>query len=285
MNSPRDLVTALSKKSIQFNPPGFKSFIVIDCDYENAKDGFKSSGLPVPTWTATNPANGHAHLIYALTATVWTGGDNQAPANYFKAVQLAYTEALRGDEGYVHLLTKNPLNPCWQVDSECDYKTYDLKYLASFVVLKKKAREVKKVAVEVAEGNKVGRNCMIFDQLREWAYTAVAEYKEYIFFLSATTKHAGELNAVLQDGLSDSEIRGISKSVAKWVFDKYRKTGESFSKLQRARQVKSVEARVSKSAEKRLQAVVLLTEGLSMQKIAEAIGVSRRTVYTWLADR
>lgn len=241
-NSPRSLEVALGKRYIQFNPPGFHSFIVVDIDRPGAANAWLDAGLPPPTWIAINPKNGHAHLVWMLSAPVWAGGDNQKPARLFKAIEYAYRVKLGGDEEFVKLLTKNPLHSDWLVEMPADgLVAYALKHLCEFVDLPKSIP--KKRAAEA-----LGRNCLIFDELRFWAYSAVRRYQDPVSFGVAVLDHVEQLNAALLDPLPSNEIRHIAKSVAKWTWGRYgkkHKAGVEFSARQAERGKASGKARLS----------------------------------------
>lgn len=252
-NAPRGLEGALTKRYIQFNPPGFFSFLVVDIDRCGAADAWTDANLPPPTWIAINPRNGHAHLVWALSVPVWAGSDNQKPARFFKAVEYAYRMKLGGDEGFTRLLTKNPLHGDWHVEmpaltSSGEPITYDLQYLSEFVELPK--RIPKKRAAET--GETLGRNCLVFEELRFWAYLAVRRYQDPVSFGVAALDHAEHLNAALLDPLPENEICHTAKSVSKWTWShfcgKKRSTlSVKFSEKQSARGKISGKARREKS--------------------------------------
>lgn len=212
-NLPRPLEVALQKKYLQLNPPGFSSFLITDIDRPGAANAWVTAGLPMPTWITINQKNGHAHLVWALTCPVWRGAENQKPARLFDVVQGAYRERLDGDEGFAHLLTKNPASDAWMLTSESNFATYDLSFLSEHVKLSSMPK--KKRAPE-----SLGRNCLIFDELRYWTYLAVHRYAggDPISFYSAVVAHAELLNSALVSPMYPSEVLGISKSVERWVW-------------------------------------------------------------------
>lgn len=249
--SPRDLDVAMSRRYLQLNPPGFSNFLTIDVDHAGAANAWKGANLPPPTWVAINPENGHAHLVYVIKPRIWRNGNNQKPARYFDNVAEAYRVALQGDINYVGLLTKNPVHPDWLVKSECDYRMYELGELAEHVDLvnvvpKKKAKEKVEAKVDV-----IGRNCILFDTARVWAYSAVKNYSDRISFFAAVLDHIEELNAVLLDPLPSKETRHIAKSITRWTWKHMRegrgKTSFELSKRQSALGRRSGEVRRKKS--------------------------------------
>lgn len=279
-NSPRPLEMALRKKHLQLNPPGFCSFIIKDLDYANASDAWKDKGLPAPTWAATNPENGHAHLVWALTDPVWKGGENQKPARLFDAVQEAFREVLDGCEGYSHLLTKNPASDAWILSSESGFATYDLGYLASFVKLSRKGK--KKRATE-----SIGRNCLIFDELRKWAYSSVNLYEDPLTFGAAVAGHAEMLNASLANPMLPNEVLGIIRSVSKWTWKCISygngKTSAELASAQAARGRKSGAARRAKN-EKTRQRACELADGWGAEMISRLTDTPKSTITHWVRD-
>jgi len=82
----------------------------------------------------------------------------------------------------------------------------------------------------------LGRNCTIFDQLRQVAYREVRSFKRQHLspdqFLNQLLQLALTLNSQFLMPLSYAEIRGISKSVAKWTWKHF--SEERFCARQRA---------------------------------------------------
>lgn len=212
-NSPRDLDVALTKRYVQLNPPGYSSFIVIDVDRPSAAIAWQGAGLPTPTWTSTNPANGHAHLVYALKVPIWRDGDNKKPMRYVDAIKEAYLFKLNGDPDYANLLSKNPSHPDWITTSECHFKLYELGELAKYVELVSVVPKNRKVKQEA-----LGRNSLVFNTVSQWAYRAVKLYDNRQTFGYAVIDQVEKMNATLPELLCGAETRSIAKSITKWVW-------------------------------------------------------------------
>ena len=122
----------------------------------------------------TNKINAHAHLVYGLSVPVLLESDEArvAPMRYLAAVESAFRAALQADEGYSGLITKNPQHPIWRV-LRGPTAFYDLGYLAEHVHLEKHLPKQGAKPQEVG----LGRNCVLFDFLRLWAYKAVREMR------------------------------------------------------------------------------------------------------------
>lgn len=67
----------------------------------------------------------------------------------------------------------------------------------------------------------------MFDKIRKWAYRAIRQrWPEYEQWLQACYERASAYNLHFAVPLSENEVRGIAKSVAKWTHGKF--TEESF---------------------------------------------------------
>ena len=275
----RDRETALCKRYIQVNPPAWVGYVVFDVDREGAAYEWEDRNLPPPSWVAINPANGHAHLAYAITTpVVKTDAARLKPLKFLAAVQNAMTAQLGADFNYAGLMTKNPLNPAWRVISH-GAAVYDLHQLAEYV-------DLKTPRVPKREAHGVGRNCELFDTLRHRAYREVTGFREggcFDTWNRYIVDTAHRLNNFTQP-LPDSEVRAIAKSVSKWVW-RYFGTGaavEAFSDRQRQRQKRSALARKGSAAAAIVQAVAGLQKAgkrVTVSAVARVAGVSRPTVY------
>ncbi len=219
--------TALQFRHIQPNAPLAVSWLVFDLDYPLAEIGWKMAKLPPPTISAVNPVNGHAHIFYGLnTSIAMSDTARDHPIRYAAAIQAGFIARLNADAGYAGLISKNPLHLLWQ--TEWINKLYDLGELAKYVTLPKR------LSVHASVG--IGRNCTLFDELRAWAYQWVRIYKKNGATL--TTWHAAAVGQAeslnrFDHPLPFSEVQAISKSVARWVWQRF--TDDSFSALQSAR--------------------------------------------------
>ena len=274
----RDKASALAKRYIQVNPPATVGYLVFDKDSEGAAFSWEQSNLPAPSWVAINPANGHAHLAYAVqTPVVRTDAARLKPLKFMAAIQGAMTAQLGADPGYSMLLTKNPLNPSWRVICH-DAAVYELHQLAEFVDLKAKPRK--------REVTGLGRNCDLFEALRRRAYREVFAFREggcrdtWDRFILETARR---LNSYAQP-LPDSEVKATAKSVAKWTWRHFGQGAavERFIDRQKARQKRAAMARKGTTS----AAIVRAVEGLqragqrvTVSAVARIAGVSRPTVY------
>lgn len=290
---------ALRKPQIQINPPTLTYWLVFDIDREQGGLAWDYAGLPYPTWSAVNPDNGHAHIVYGLEVAVCTSEAARiAPLRYLSAVYTAMAERMGADKSYAGLLTHNPTHKHWRT-----YwgrrQPYDLGELADYLELPPYSDHFKPGAEALEAANQdvfaYGRNCTMFDQLRAWAYTAVREYRggKITAWRESVQAKAESLNT-FNVPLLDSEVSSIAKSVAKWVW-KYDKDAlakflarqsRKGSRTKRETQVKagraSGAARRSASDEARITAIAMYLDGdYTQEKVAEYVGKSQQTISHW----
>jgi hypothetical protein len=219
---------ALKHRHIQANPPTKRAFLLLDVDRPAGAHAWNDGYLPPPTWTATNPNNGHAHIAYALTTPViTTNAARLKPLRYLASIETGYRLAARADRAYTALITKNPVHLHWIVDwGRVD--PFSLDELAEYLpVLPKPETRRDQVAG-------VGRNVMLFELLRRWAYTAIRTYRpgsgdcfDVESRMTAERWHdavearANAINAEFAQPLLHNEIRATAKSVAKWVWQRF----------------------------------------------------------------
>lgn len=169
----RPLVTALGYRHIQHNPPPHVSSLVFDLDKADAYHLWRDRCLPAPHWIAINRSNGHAHIGYMLaTPVARTSAAKRKPLSYLAAIEHVLARRLGADTGYSGLITKNPTHDDWLTIWH-SIEPYTLDYLAEFCPDKELAAYSRRSRKE-ASG--LGRNVALFDNVREWAYSAVREY-------------------------------------------------------------------------------------------------------------
>ena len=273
---------AEKKCYIQHNQPNSISWIVIDIDHENT---YIDDLSPTPNIVAYNHDNGRCHVFYALATPVHKNFNSSFRAQkYLTAVQHALTECLGGDHYYSGLVCKNPLNPHWRVELVHN-ELWDLGHLSEYLDLtKQKINENYEQAKDSGVG--LGRNCVIFETSRDWAYKAIRGFLDSnpSEWSNKVKKHCHELNNGFKTPLSSGEVDGIAKSISNYVWRK-RNELTSFSK-QSARGKKggqaSGKARLAKSEDKRAMAIEMRAKGITKTEIAKRLGVVRITIQRWL---
>lgn len=208
--------TALSFPYIQVNPPSLRFWMVFDIDRPGGGLAWEDADLPLPAWAAINRVNSHAHIAWGLAVPVLTGdGARDAPLRYLCAVESAYRQRLQADPGYSGLITKNPMHPLWRVFPGTGH-LYELAELAEYVDLdryKPKRGKVEEIGL--------GRNCTLFDWLRQWAYVAVRQHREarnFVLWQAQAYGKALTRNGDFANPLDPRECWHIAVSVAKWTW-------------------------------------------------------------------
>ena len=210
--------TAVKRKYIQYNQPEKVSYLVFDIDREYAVFAWYDENLPAPAWTARNPDNGRAHLAYRLKVPVCTSNAaHVAPMKYLAAIESALTEKLKADKSFAGLLTKNPLNPYWVTKTWTEHE-YELDELADYLDLKghPKLRDLESVGL--------GRNCELFESTRKWAYAAIRDFWQPSYWdkwNNAVYDAVEARNDGFANPLPISEVKAISKSIARWTYREF----------------------------------------------------------------
>ena len=274
---PRLQRIAVTKRYIQLNPPQQQYWLVFDIDRPNSAFAWEDANLPPPFAVVVNESNTHCHIVYALTSPVCTSDlAHEKPLRYLAAIQQAYTEKLQADVNYSGLIAKNPFSQNhWHVIPCAIHAKYTLDELAEWVSL----NGMLKRALRGPEAVALGRNCVMFDALRFYAYKSIRQYREgkVGVWREHIQAKAGELN-VFREPLPESEVRAIAKSVANWVWQHMRQDSEKFIEKQRQRGKASGKARLGKANNHRVAAQALKDEGMPLSEIARVLGVSRNKV-------
>lgn len=282
--------TAIQMQYIQHNPPCLVSSLVFDIDRPDAYFSWSDANLPPPHWIAQNRQNHHAHVGYMLSTPVCTSDNaRQKVISYLAKIERAYTTALDADRGYTGLITKNPCHPSWETHL-FDVQPYDLSYLADFV-------ELDELPTSPKEVSGLGRNCMMFDTVRWWAYDAIRAFisGSYDVWHREVLNVAINANGAFLEPLPYSEVKATAKSVARWV---WRNHAEAHAKFIERQSIKGKagaaaanavgacstggKARSATYSDIRQEALKLHVMGLSVTKIANQLGISRPSVYAYL---
>lgn len=283
----RSLQTALKHSYLQANPPHLRVWSIHDIDREGGVLAWEDADLPPPSWASKNKANGHAHLVWGLSAPVLVDGlgARDAPMRYLCAVESLMRAKLDADAGFSGLITKNPLHPLWET-VRGPRVAYDLGELAEWLPGLEKHRPRGRV-----DQVGLGRNVTLFDQLRKWAYAHVRDYKgggleAWNAWLSRTNTTALVRNADFTNPLDGREVWHIAKSVAKWTYRTFdvEASDARFRATQAHRGRLSGEARRDASEDQRASARLMRASGMSYRKIAAELDVALSTVQRWVDD-
>lgn len=275
----RSAKTALTKRLIQHNKPLSVLWLVFDLDSPHFWSLLESETLPAPNLVSFNPENNHCHIYYSLKTPVCRSNvARRKPLRYLAAIEYALREKWTSDAGYTGFISKNPVHPQWET-YQFRSESWELGELADWLTLPK-------TLPRRGQSVGLGRNCTLFDLLRYWAYDNVLEFRVsggLKTWSETVLKVAGGLNS-FPEPLPMTEVRATAKSVSNWVWENYTKrwSDEEFSQVQAARGRMSGEKRGYASKEKREKAYKLRAEGMTQQAIADALGVSQKTVSNWL---
>ena len=207
--------TAIQMPYIQHNPPCLITSLVFDIDRSDSYFAWSDANLPQPTWIAQNRQNNHAHVGYMLATPVCTTHRaRQNVIEYLAKIEQAYSLALGADRGYTGLITKNPCHGAWE-NHIFGVEPYELNYLADFV-------ELQELKTDLKEVSGLGRNCMIFDTVRYWAYKAIRAYRGSTFdiWLGSVLEQCQNANSAFIKPLPYSEVKATAKSIARYCWKK-----------------------------------------------------------------
>lgn len=283
----RSLSSAIKHPYIQANPPHLRVWSIHDVDREGGAVAWEDAMLPPPTWAAVNRENGHAHLVWGLSAPVLVDSPDmrQAPIRYLCAIESLMREKLSADDGFAGLITKNPAHPLWRT-LRGPRLAYELGELAEWLPDLHKYRPKRRKPEEIG----LGRNVTLFQWLRQYAYRHIRHYKgdvrNFVIWQSQLNSKALDRNGEFATPLDGREVWHISKSVAKWTWRRFdlAASDERFSQLQAHRARMLGVARAAASEDKRASARLMAAQGYSSRAIASILGAHQSTVVRWLGD-
>ncbi|RML80353.1 replication initiation protein, partial [Pseudomonas savastanoi] len=214
---------ALRYPYMQVNRPGMVSWLVFDLDHANAL-AWDDAGLPAPNLMVRNRKSGHSQLFYAVPSVCTTENARTKPIQYMKAIYAAFAAHLDADVDYHGgPVAKTPGHPWWET-TEFHSHVYELGELASAVELTVKPWATGPKLDQVSHS----RHCILFEQLRYFAYSIVNRERElgsFESFMRSLDAYAYNHNSFLKQGFSEnlplSSIRATVKSVGRWTWDRY----------------------------------------------------------------
>lgn len=285
----RSLSAALRRQYIQANPPHLRVWSIFDVDRErggNASAGalaWEVGNLPPPSWACASKESGNAHLVWGLAAPVLVDSPDmrQRPLRYLCAVEAAFRERLNADSGYAGLMTKNPAHPIWRT-LRGPVPHYDLAYMAEWVDLPKHLP--KRNPEEIG----IGRNVVVFDWLRHYAYRNIKRYRaagerNFVLWQSHLNNKALERNGDLQVPMAGNEVWAITKSVCRWTWSKFdiAASDSKFSQMQAHRGRRGGIAKGLANEDKKASARLMYAAGYSTREAADELKVNQSTIVRW----
>lgn len=211
---------ALQKRHLQMNGPSAFRWMLHDIDRPGAVLAHRDANLPPPNIIMVNPENSHAHSAVLLEVPVARHSASRlAPLRYFAAVERGIARRLGADRHYSGLIAKNAVHADWQVEWRRE-QPYSLDELSDWLFPRDMEPDV-----TIATTLGAGRNVTVFDELRHIAYREVREFKAggaaFEVWLARCEKLALALNMQFPRAMKLSEVRSISKSVAKWTWQRF----------------------------------------------------------------
>jgi len=281
---------------MQVNRPGMVSWLIFDLDHKNCHV-WEDAGLPAPNLVVRDRSSGHSHLFYAIPPVCTTEKARSKPIEYMKAVYEAMAVRLQADLAF-HSgpVAKTPGHPWWDT-WEVHAHVYELGQLAEYVDLAPKPRWGRSPDLEAVAHS---RHCMLFEQLRFYAYSIVSREKEkgsFDTFNRLLEAYAYNANSFVKQGFAEdlplSSIKATVKSVARWTWDRYTGVGRChrgamnldktlpLDERQRLAAARSADLR-RRATESKVRAAArqLLASGgrLALAAVARIAGVSRQTI-------
>ena len=246
---------ALNSVYIEHNNDSFINSIVFDIDSDTAAIAWQDADIPKPNFITQNPANGHAHLFYALSSPVCiTENARRKPQKLLKGVIEGLTERLGADPCYTGKITKNPLNPRWRTFWN-EQPRFELNYLCEFIDTNKRVKKEVRKSI-VAEG----RNTALFDNLRFYAYSIIFKYQkndDFCGFISALQEEAENINDSFEDQLGFKEINHTIRSISSWVWGTF--DSDTFSEIQSNR-AKKAKGKIKSKTKNKLSRILMINE-------------------------
>lgn len=217
---------ALTRAYVAPNPRNTVWAMVFDVDHPGAALRWQDAHLPPPTWTTTNPKSGHGHLAYRLAAPVARSEMARLrPLRMLARIQRGMTVALDADRAYTGLTTQTPGHSRWTT-VVWRPEAYSLDELRDWLP------DNLPMPTSTRDAFGIGRNVMLFNALRCWAYPARLQYNDRSAWATACERRADEMNQYVPR-LPTSEVRATARSVAKWAWSHI--TPADFARVQAAR--------------------------------------------------
>lgn len=276
----RNVSHAIKRRYIQPNNPNSRLWLVYDIDRPTSIDEITDDfNLPAPHFFVQNPENHNAHVYYGLELPVHFNEDSSKKAIRFAAaVDIALTAKIKGDASYSGLMAKNPLHNHWRTWSS-NSERYDLHEIAEHLELNQ-FKDLRKSMPSVG----LGRNCNIFENLRQWSYRAIRQgWPDFNQWLNACETRALGYNANAESQLDHREVHHIAKSVAKYTHRNFSPQG--FSEWQAAQGAKGGKAKGKAYSDKRTKALEMHSQGMTQTAISEALGIHRNSVRNYVMHK
>lgn len=281
-----DKLTALSKSHLQYNSRSLLGALVFDVDQDDAARSVLSLAwddetIPEPSWITTNPHTEHAHVGYLLAEPVTTTPRaRETPVRYAADLERTLLNRMGADRGYSGLLTRNPLHR-GHVTTWGRSEPYTLGEMQGS--LGKLDPRPPRIVQEAG----LGRNCSLFDAVREWSYGQFRHHSTPESFDRAVTARALSLNAVsFEAPLSVTEARSVARSVASWTWRTFTENEKrsTYSEIQRKRSMRRAVYLSRQDAVDLIRGKALTGHRMTHEEVTETFGVGRSKAFEYLKE-
>lgn len=206
---------------IEANPATVSDLLVVDIDDPQARLlALWQHGGMLPNLLTVNPANGHAHAVWALAAPfARTEYARRKPLAYAAAVTEGLRRSCDGDTGYSGLMTKNPLHDAWEAELVTEH-LYTLDELAGRLEESGDLPPASWKRTKRRNVTGLGRNCHVFETARTWAYREVRHHwgdSDGLHDAIRGCCHDINRDQFAASPLPMGEVDQIAKSIHKWI--------------------------------------------------------------------
>lgn len=215
-------------------PTQRRNYVILDLDYYAAGSKWLDVGILQPTCIIVNPENLHAKYLFELNNPIILPLQNRTieisykAIKFYHAVKMGLDMAFNGDPGYQGCNLNNPFHTEWHVI--WSNNTFDLNYLNEYTapIDKKKFYQNKDAINE-------GRERMMFDVCRQWAYHEVKNFTNYDSFKYHVENYVlSYYYNVASKIKKDHELRiteayNVSRSISRWIWK--HKDDENFKRF------------------------------------------------------
>ncbi|MFC4161909.1 replication initiation protein [Chitinimonas lacunae] len=285
---------AIRRSYMQVNRGGMVSWLVFDLDHDNPWI-WADTGLREPNLIVSDPKTCRSQLFYAISPVCTSERAQSRPIAYMRSVYEAMAIRLQADLAYSGPVAKTPGHPAWKT-TELHSHVYDLAELAETVELTSAPPWGKGPQLDLVVHS---RHCLLFEQLRHFAYGIVNRERangSFSSFCRLVEAQAHALNNFRRRGFSVdlplSSIRATVRSITRWTWDRYTGSGKpprvmqldpdlSIVERQRLAATRTHEQRRTTTAERIAAAcrqLVATGERVTLTAVAKIAGVVRQTV-------
>lgn len=222
---------ALDMRYIEANPQSLSNLLVVDIDHPDAlMRAMWNRKAWQPNAVVENPANGHAHAVWALAEPVTrTEYARRKPLAYAAAVTEGLRRSVDGDKGYSGLITKNPTHEQWEASWLTDH-LYSLDELTEHLTVSDFMPPDSWQRTKRKNPVGLGRNCTLFETVRWDVYRVARTIRKRNEHPTSEDRQDLEaaivnlcqgMNSTFSEALPASEIRATIRSFYKWITTRY----------------------------------------------------------------